>query len=361
MSSTLRLRGLTRAFGTAADPVPVLRGVDLHVERGALVALLGPSGGGKTTVLRLVAGFDRPDDGTVEIDGAVVAGGGVHVPPEQRRVGVVPQEGAVFPHLSVRANIAFGLERRARRSGQVDAMLSLVGLSDLGDRMPHELSGGQLQRVALARALAPQPSVLLLDEPFTALDTALRASVRDEVRRVVAAAGATTLLVTHDQEEALSMADEVAILVEGRVAQQGTPADVYERPSDPRVASFLGDAVWLQARAEGSHAATALGHVAVHDPHPAASGCVLVRPEQVVLRPAGAGGVPGTVRAARFFGHDALVTVSVPGANGEVTARLLGAPVHLVPGSAVSVSVDGPVAFFPDHDPLASARATMEA
>jgi iron(III) transport system ATP-binding protein len=360
VSSTLRLRGLTRSFGTPAEPVPVLRGLDLHVEPGSLVALLGPSGCGKTTALRLVAGFDRPDAGSVEIDGTVVAGPGVHVPPQQRRVGVVPQEGAVFPHLSVRANVGFGLDRRARRSGQVDAMLALVGLGDLGERMPHELSGGQLQRVALARALAPQPSVLLLDEPFTALDTALRASVREEVRRVVAAAGATTLLVTHDQEEALSMADEVAILVDGRVAQQGPPAQVYERPADPRVASFLGDAVWLAARGEGAGAATALGRLAVHEPVPRGSGCVLVRPEQVVLRPAGAGGVPGTVRSARFFGHDALVSVGVAGVEREVTARLLGAPVHLVPGSAVSVSVDGPVAFFADHDPGAAVAATME-
>jgi iron(III) transport system ATP-binding protein len=282
------------------------------------------------------------------------------VPPEQRRVGVVPQEGAVFPHLSVRANVGFGLTRQARRSGQVESMLALVGLEHLADRMPHELSGGQLQRVALARALAPQPSVLLLDEPFTALDTALRAAVRDEVRRVVAAAGATTLLVTHDQEEALSMADEVAILVDGRVAQQGRPAEVYERPADPTVASFLGDAVWLPAQGEGPVATTPLGRLAVHEPQPRASGCVLVRPEQVVLRPAGSHGVPGTVQSARFFGHDALVSVSVPGAQSEVTARLLGAPVHLVPGSAVSVSVAGPVTFFPDHDPGAVERATME-
>jgi iron(III) transport system ATP-binding protein len=362
MTDALRVRGLLRTFGAGGGAVPVLRGLDLSVAAGALVALLGPSGCGKTTLLRLVAGFDRPDAGTVHVQGRPVTGPGTHVPPERRRVGVVPQEGAVFPHLSVRRNVGFGLSRTARRSGAVERMLALVGLDDLAERMPHELSGGQLQRVALARALAPSPSVVLLDEPFAALDTSLRTAVREEVRAVLRASGAAALLVTHDQQEALSMADEVAILHEGRVVQQGAPMTVYQRPASAAVADVLGEAVLVPGTAHDAWVRTPVGRLALHA-RGSGPGRVLVRPEQVRLRvvaedgaaasplvTTGAPGAGGRVSEVRFFGHDALVTVAVPGQAGQgtttVRARVLGAPTHLAPGTAVQVTVSGPVTFF---------------
>ncbi|MBC7373654.1 MAG: ABC transporter ATP-binding protein, partial [Frankiales bacterium] len=227
----LRVRGLSKAFGA-----PVLNGLDLDVVAGSLVALLGPSGCGKTTLLRLVAGFEPTDAGTVEVGGQLVAGPGCHVAPERRRVGIVPQEGALFPHLSVHDNVAFGLTRAQRRGTRPDEVLELVGLAELGRRMPHELSGGQQQRVALARALAPRPSLVLLDEPFSALDAGLRATVRAEVRASLQAAGAAAVLVTHDQQEALSVADVVAVVRDGQVVQAGDPWSVYAQPADLGVA-----------------------------------------------------------------------------------------------------------------------------
>jgi iron(III) transport system ATP-binding protein len=348
MTAALRVRQVRKAFGSNDGDVEVLTGVDLDVEPGRLVALVGPSGCGKTTLLRLVAGFDRVDAGTVEVDGHVVAGPGVHLPPERRRIGVVPQEGAVFPHLSVRANVAFGLSRPQRRAGRVEQMLALVGLDAHADRMPHELSGGQLQRVALARALAPGPSVVLLDEPFAALDTGLRAAVRAEVRRVVRAAGATVLLVTHDQEEALSMADEVAVMDGGRVVQQDAPMTVYREPSTTAVAQFLGDAVLLAAESEGGSARTALGSLPLASTAVATHGTVLVRPEQIALAPSDEVTATAHVTDTQFFGHDALVTVGLRDAGTTVRARLLGAPTHLTPGTPVRVAVSGPVTFFAD-------------
>ena len=345
--STLSVRGVHKSFGSARDEaVQVLRGIDLEVEPGSLVAVLGPSGCGKTTLLRLVAGFDRPDSGSIELDGAPISAPGVHVHPERRRIGVVPQEGAVFPHLSVAANVAFGLERKGRRD-RVGEMLDLVGMFGLGSRMPHELSGGQLQRVALARALAPRPALVLLDEPFAALDTSLRASVRTQVREALCAVGATAVLVTHDQEEALSVADEVAILADGRVVQHGHPMSVYARPSSAQVAQFLGDAMVLAASSDGTHASSALGSVRASGATPG-RGHVVLRPEQLVVLPRGAGGVPGDVVSTEFFGHDALVTVSLAGQHTVVRSRMLGAPHHLVAGTPVSVFVKGEGTYFAD-------------
>ncbi len=337
---TLRIRGLTKRYPS----LTVLDGLDLDVAQGSLVALLGASGCGKTTLLRLVAGFDRPDGGTVELDGATIAADGTHVHPERRRIGVVPQEGAVFPHLSAAANVGFGL-RRGRRRARVEQMLELVGMGGLGSRMPHELSGGQLQRVALARALAPEPALVLLDEPFAALDTGLRAAVRQQVREAVKAVGATAVLVTHDQEEALSMADEVAIMAAGRVVQQGEPMSVYQAPASAEVAGFLGDAMVLPASTDGTLASSVLGSVRV-PPADAGSGQLVVRPEQVVVLPRGGAGVPGEVVSAQFFGHDAMVTVAVGDPATLVRSRVLGAPEHLAPGTPVSVFVKGEGTYF---------------
>jgi iron(III) transport system ATP-binding protein len=344
--SELVVNGLEKSFGG----VPVLRGLDLVVPAGKLAAVLGPSGCGKTTLLRIVAGFESADRGTVVLDGMRVTGPDVHVPPERRRVGVVPQEGALFPHLTVAGNVGFGLSRSRRRAGRVEELLELVGLSGFGQRMPYELSGGQQQRVALARALAPDPALVLLDEPFSALDTGLRAAVRDDVRVVLQTAGATAVLVTHDQEEALSMADLVAVMWNGRIAQAAPPDELYTTPADVQVATFVGDAVVFDAVATASGADSPLGKLRLQDGAARGPGRVVVRPEQVVLDgPDTEATVVGTVVGTVFYGHDALVrlSVAVPGGSVPVSARCQGVPADLEVGGSVGVRVVGPVSFFP--------------
>lgn len=358
MTTTLHVAGVQKAYRSAEGPVEVLRGVDLSVSDGHLLAVLGPSGCGKTTLLRLVAGFDRPDHGTIVLDGETLAGAGRFIPPERRAIGVVPQEGAVFPHLDVAGNVAFGLPRGRRRDPRVAEMLELVGLHGLASRMPHELSGGQLQRVALARALAPAPALVLLDEPFAALDTGLRAAVRQQVVHAIRAVGATAVLVTHDQEEALSMADDVAIMADGRIAQQGPPMLVYSSPSSTEVAAFVGDAMVLEGVSDGERVHSVVGSVRAGEPA-AGAGRLVLRPEQVVVLPRGAAGVPGTVVTTHFFGHDALVTVAVSDSSTNVRARVLGAPMHLVPGAEVSLFVKGEGAYFPDPAHPGSTAAKM--
>ncbi|MGH3912070.1 MAG: ABC transporter ATP-binding protein [Pseudonocardiaceae bacterium] len=341
--SELVVRGLVKSFGST----PVLRGVDLTVPEGTLAAVLGPSGCGKTTLLRVVAGFDTADAGEVVIRGRVVSGSGVEIPPERRRVGMVPQEGALFPHLSVGGNVGFGLPR-GRRSAGVTEMLDLVGLGGYGPRMPHELSGGQQQRVALARALAPGPALVLLDEPFSALDTGLRAALREDVRRALHATGATAVLVTHDQQEALSTADVVAVLQAGIIVQTGTPAELYSAPRDLDVATFLGEAVVLDAVLCGEDVADcALGRLSVRAAEPAdgARGTVVLRPEQFLLGPPDRG-VPARIESVVFYGHDALVRLALTGSAVPVTARTMGGH-RLHPDDEVGLTVSGTASFFP--------------
>ncbi|MFF6782596.1 ATP-binding cassette domain-containing protein [Streptomyces sp. NPDC012510] len=351
----LRVERLAKSYGPGA---PVLRGLDLTVPGGALAAVLGPSGCGKTTLLRIVAGFLRADAGTVTLGGRTLTGPGVHLPPERRRVGIVPQEGALFPHLSVARNVAFGLAGpdRGERRRRTDEMLDLVGLAGHGDRMPHELSGGQQQRIALARALAPRPDLVLLDEPFNALDSALRAGVRADVRAALRATGATALLVTHDQQEALSTADLVAVVRQGRVAQCDTPQELYRSPADPWVAGFVGDAVLLPGtvRGDSATATTALGTVKLAPrPHGWRTGTVVLRPEQLRLTDPdsdadadAAEAVRGTVTDVCFYGHDAKVTVAVPGLDEPVEVRLAG-PVRVGPGQETGVLVTGEATLHP--------------
>ncbi|MFG3436938.1 ABC transporter ATP-binding protein [Nonomuraea sp. NPDC047897] len=338
----LRIGGLVVCY---EPPVRVLDGLDLAVPSGLLAAVLGPSGCGKTTLLRVVAGFLRADAGTVELGGRVLCRPGAHLPPERRRVGVVPQEGALFPHLSVAGNVAFGLTgtARAERRRRTGELLELVGLPGYGERMPHELSGGQQQRVAVARALAPAPDLVLLDEPFNALDSALRAEVRADVRAALRATGATGLLVTHDQQEALSTADLVAVLRQGRVAQCGTPEEVYRRPADLWVAGFVGEAVFLPATVEDGAAATPLGRVPLVGDRRGRGGVVVLRPEQLVL---GGAGTPGRVVDVRFYGHDAMVRVAVPGLDEPVAVRVPG-PAGVRPGEEAAVSVTGEATLHP--------------
>lgn len=299
------LTGVSRSFGS----VRAVRDVDLTLTGGAVVALLGPSGCGKTTTLRIIAGFDSPDAGEVRVGGRLVAGPGTWVPPEHRRVGMVFQHLALFPHLDVAGNVAYGLRAssRAERRRRVHEMLELVGLVGYEARFPEQLSGGQAQRVALARALAPDPDVVLLDEPFSSLDVSLRAEVRREVRRILAAAGATALLVTHDQDEALALGDQVAVMLDGRIAQVGRPEEVYGRPATPAVAEFLGEANLVEGVVRGAVLETEIGElalVAAEDDGPAVG---LVRPEDLDLERAADG--PATVVDVEYHGHDQLVTV----------------------------------------------------
>ena len=334
--TSLTVRGVTKSFG----PVRVLDGVDLHVPAESVTAVLGPSGCGKTTLLRLVAGFDDPDGGTISLGGSPVFGDR-SVPPQRRRIGYVPQEGALFPHLSVAGNVAFGLSRADR--SRVPELLSLVGLDpDLASRGPHELSGGQQQRVALARALAPNPSIVLLDEPFSSLDAALRESTRRAVAAALAAAGATAVLVTHDQAEALSMADQVAVMRQGRLVQLDAPQTVYRSPSDVGVAGFVGEAVLLPASVSGGLASCALGSLPVRADSDGPAR-ILLRPEQILL---GAAGVEARVREVSYFGHDAAVRLSLVDGGTEVLARVAGHALP-APGDTVRLSVAGDAVAYP--------------
>jgi iron(III) transport system ATP-binding protein len=341
--SFLEIRAVRKSYG----PVAALGGVDLNVSAGSRTAIVGPSGSGKTTMLRIIAGFEAPDAGQVLLDGQLLADGPQSVPAHQRGIGYVPQDGALFPHLSVADNIGFGLPRHApQRTSRIAELLEMVALdSAMLERRPHELSGGQQQRVALARALAQRPRLMLLDEPFSALDTGLRAATRKAVAQLLSGAGITTILVTHDQAEALSFADQVAVMRNGRLAQVGSPRDLYLRPSDPATANFLGEAVVLPACMSNGWADCSLGRLATDSTGDSGEVQIMLRPEQLQLEqitetdavPVG-GGCVGTVLEADFCGPvceltvrlagdgaDQLLRVSSPGAN----APLVGARVRI--------------------------------
>ncbi len=333
---------------------PVLQGVDLEVPAGSLTAVLGLSGCGKTTLLRVIAGFERAERGTVSLGRHTLEDGRSYLAPEQRSVGYVPQEGALFPHLSVADNVGFGLARRERRGARVTALLEMVGIAPLARRLPHELSGGEQQRVALARALARRPQALLLDEPFSSLDASLRTRVREEVHALLRDQGVTTVLVTHDQEEALSLADTVAVLRDGRIIQQAEPAELYERPADERLARFLGAVNLLDARFERGTALTTLGALELRGAAPgggAAAGVVMVRPEQLEVRVRADGerdapdaaGVGGRVEQCRYYGHDALLHIRPerPGGGALLLARVHGEQALAI-GTPVTVAAHGP-------------------
>jgi iron(III) transport system ATP-binding protein len=339
----LVLSGLRKAYGETR----VLHGIDLQVPTGSLTAILGPSGCGKTTLLRLIGGFDQPDGGSIRLGERVLYQDGRSVPPEQRQIGYVAQEGALFPHLTVAANIGFGLRGdKARRQCRTGELLAMVGLdSAFANRYPHQLSGGQQQRVALARALAPEPKVILLDEPFASLDAGLRESTRRAVADSLAAAGATTILVTHDQAEALSLADQVAVMRQGRLAQVATPADLYRHPVDVETAVSIGEAVILPAVVGDGVAKCALGSLAVPSGTPAGPTEVMIRPEQITVHaPDASGGTPARVLDVSYFGHDALVRLKL-GDGVVVTARPAGFAAPTA-GQPVALVVLGPVHAF---------------
>jgi iron(III) transport system ATP-binding protein len=321
-SPILEIAGLAKSFGGHR----VLHGVDLQLTAGTITAIVGASGCGKTTLLRIVAGFETPDAGTVSIAGQRVAGTGESVAAHRRDIGYVAQDGALFPHLTVGQNIAYGLSGGAAQTrGRVTELLQTVSLDEsYARRRPHELSGGQQQRVALARALARRPALMLLDEPFSALDTGLRASTRKAVAELLTEARVTTLLVTHDQEEALSIADQVAVMRDGRFTKVGTPQQVYLHPEDRFTAEFLGDCVLLACHVSSGVAECALGRLPVRPPAADGPATLMLRPEQLVAtavaddeRSAGV----ATVLASEFRGHDVLLTVDPGGDATPIVVR----------------------------------------
>jgi len=334
----LRLEGLGRSYGA----VRALNGVSLEVAQGSRTAIVGPSGSGKTTLLRLIAGFEAPDAGRITLAGDVLADGRAAIPAHRRGVGVVMQDGALFPHLDVAGNIGFGIAGEPDRAARIAELMAMVGLDPaLRTRKPDALSGGQQQRVALARALARRPRLMLLDEPFSALDTGLRASTRKAVADLLTAAGITSILVTHDQAEALSFADQVAVMGVGRLLQVGSPRALYERPLTPMIASFLGDAMLLDATLAAGRAETLLGTLPV--------ACKRTGPAQVMLRPEqirlGVEGVPADVVEVEFGGGACMIGLRLAGGQVlQVRQPGLGAP-RL--GERVGIAVTGAAHVFP--------------
>jgi iron(III) transport system ATP-binding protein len=341
--SSLDVSGLVKGFGSK----PVLTGVDLQVDPGSLTAILGPSGSGKTTLLRVICGFEHAEAGSISLEGEVVDDATHFVSPERRRIGYVPQEGNLFPHLSVAGNIRFGLSRSAASRARVADLLEMIGLADRARSYPHQLSGGQQQRVALARALAVRPRLVLLDEPFASLDASLRASVRSDVLHILREAGATALLVTHDQDEALSMSDRVAVIRDGVIAQLASPQDVYLHPADADLAHFVGEVNLLDGQFDGTTVATALGPLSLNPSSlpvmPGRNATVMVRPEQLQLSTGHSGAGACVVLNQEFYGHDAIVRVQpkTPG-TPVLVVRVRGAA-EWPQGSLASVTVDGPV------------------
>ena len=344
----LSVRSVSKGFGGR----PVLDRIDLEAPDG-ITSVLGPSGCGKTTLLRVIAGFLQPDGGSIVIGDREVVGGRRPVPVRERGVGYVPQEGALFPHLDVARNVAFGLPRAERQSTRlsrrVEEVLELVELDPaLHGRFPHELSGGQQQRVALARALAPGPSLVLLDEPFSSLDAGLREDTGRAVVRALRASGATGVMVTHDQGEALSLADRVAVMSAGRFLQVAAPAELYLAPASAEVAAFVGNALLLQGTVSGRLATCALGAVPVVGSAPEGTVLLAIRPEQIVVSSRGAG-AEATVTEVSFFGHDATLRARL--ADGSLATARVPAGSLPSPGDRVCLEVVDPVIAFTPGDP----------
>jgi len=342
---------LTKRFGS----VVAVSDVTLDVGAGELVALLGPSGCGKTTLLRLLAGFEQLDDGQIVLGGEQVANAQRSVPPEKRNVGLVFQDHALFPHMTAERNVSYGLSHTERRSGRAKELLRLVGLESKGSRHPAQLSGGEQQRVALARALGPRPRVVLLDEPFANLDTQLRTSLREDVCQVLRTQGATAIMVTHDQEEALSIADRVGVMIDGKLAQIGSPLEVYEQPVSIEVARLLGDGNLIPGAFEGGCVRCEFGKLPSACPAKHTGECeVFVRAEAIQMVPlkndeptATASGVTvtGGVEQRVYFGHDGAALVRT--GEGRLVRVRLGAGEEVRVGQRVSLRVSGPVMAYP--------------
>jgi iron(III) transport system ATP-binding protein len=327
---TICTHGVTKRYGAVAAVLDS----ELCVERGEVVALLGPSGCGKTTLLRLIAGFERPDAGEIAIEERPVAGRSAWVPAHARGIGMVFQEYALFPHLSVEQNVGFGV-RRGDRATRVPELLRLVGLTAERERFPHELSGGQQQRVALARALAPRPTVVLLDEPWSNIDPMLRASMRAELAAILRGIDVTVLFVTHDREEAFSLADRIALMRDGTVVQTGSPEELYLAPADRWAAEFVGAANFLPGTIDGGLVDTLIGRFPVANANGHRDVEALIRPEQLELAPDPVGA--GEVVGREFRGHDVFYRVRLSNGATVLSQRpstevvALGARVSLRP------------------------------
>lgn len=339
--TSLNIHNVTKSF----NGQPVLQGINLDIPAGSIVALLGPSGCGKTTLLRLIGGFDRLDDGEITFDSRVVASSRLHVPPERRRIGYVPQEGTLFPHLSVTENVAYGLPRSARQGPRVTEVLELAGLSNLGNRYPHELSGGQQQRAALARSLAPEPEVILLDEPFNALDLDLRRQICDDVVAMLRREGATAILVTHDPIEAFAVADAVAVMHEGKIMQVDTPDNIYWQPASQHVARLTGQPIFLDGIfQQDSSVQTPLGVLPVHPAYTQETGkaSIMLRPEQITYGNNGCGAQAQVIERS-FRGNHVLLTVSLQEHTLHLRGSSLSSPAL---GEHVNLQVEGACAAF---------------
>ncbi|MGC6369237.1 ABC transporter ATP-binding protein [Pseudomonas sp. K2I15] len=339
--NALELTAICKSFGTQR----ALENINLSVPTGSRTVIVGPSGSGKTTLLRMIAGFEFPDSGSLTLNGQVLVDDKHEVPAHQRLIGYVPQDGALFPHMTVADNIGFGLNAKgdARQLRIAELMDSVALDANMAKRWPHELSGGQQQRVALARALAQQPRLMLLDEPFSALDTGLRAAMRKMVARLLEDAGVTTILVTHDQSEALSFADQLAVMRQGCLVQSGNPMDLYQFPRDEQTALFLGDAVLMPARIEGGWAHCDLGRIPVNSQGNHALAQIMLRPEQlhISLGEADASGCQGVVTERDFGGNTCTLTVALQSGTGRsllVRSSGLQAPPT---GSAVHLTTVG--------------------
>ncbi len=338
----LTVTGVSKRYGKVVG----LDTVSIDVPAGSRTAIVGPSGSGKTTLLRLIAGFEVPDAGRVVLDGSVLANGPAVVPAHRRGIGIVAQHGALFPHLTVSDNIGFGLERNTpQRDKRILALMDMVELTrTMLDRRPHQLSGGQQQRVALARALARQPKLMLFDEPFSALDAGLREGIRTSVAEVLRTQKITSILVTHDQAEALSFADQVAILREGKLLQVGAPQDLYLNPRDPYTAAFLGDAIIMEAQLNDGWAVCPLGRIETNSSH-AGPAEIMLRPEQVVLSPISidadevSNGCYGDITRIEFGGASCSIAISL---TDGASLLIKTTSINLPPvGSRVQIAVLG--------------------
>ncbi len=344
----LVVQGLHKAY----DSQLVLEDFDLTVKAGSFMSILGPSGSGKTTLLRVIAGFERADQGTVRLHGDVVDDKSHFVESSARRIGYVPQDGSLFPHLSVQANVGFGLARKDRRGKRVAELLEMVGLGGFAHRYPHELSGGQQQRVALARGLAIDPLLVLLDEPFSSLDASLRSAVRRDVRQVLKDSGTTAILVTHDQDEALSLADQVAVIGDRRIRQCASPAHLYSKPASPELAREFGNSNFVSGVANGGAVETPIGRLELEDSSflhgvvpDGTKLLVLIRPEQITLsHDARTGRALARVLDTEFYGHDAVVKLRTTDKESLLLSARTQNPVRLPQiDDEVGLEVVGPV------------------
>lgn len=341
--TNLEIRDLSVHLGTRE----VLHELNLTISSGSFAALLGPSGCGKTTLLRTIAGLVRPSSGAIRFGKQLVSVSSLVLPPHKRNIGYLPQEGGLFPHLSIAENVGFALPRdlkRTERDKVISQMLELVGLSDFASRKPHQLSGGQQTRVALARALAMKPAMVLLDEPFSNLDEALRAEVSSEVVALLKKTGTTSLMVTHDREDALVSADLIALMRDGRVVQTGSPADVYLKPLSAEIALSTGDIIALPARRSPSGGISSPLHNPAGSAESAAveTGELLIRPEEIQVHPAAAGGARASIAKINYYGHDAVLELTLAGYSQPIPVRVTGALTFQV-GQEVAIEHLGPI------------------